>query len=58
MVLGCVILGSGVWIGWTAGRNYPENIVVSQATNITPECFGHERGGLQYLLGGMAGHPE
>lgn len=34
VALGCVILGSGVWIGWEAGRNYPENIVVTQATNI------------------------
>jgi carboxyl-terminal processing protease len=34
VLLGCVILGSGVWIGWTAGRKYPENIVVSSAANI------------------------
>ncbi|HUC31082.1 MAG TPA: S41 family peptidase [Candidatus Paceibacterota bacterium] len=34
VVLGCVILGSGVWIGWTAGRKYPENIVVSSAADI------------------------
>jgi carboxyl-terminal processing protease len=34
VLLGCVILGSGVWIGWIAGRKYPENIVVSQAANI------------------------
>lgn len=36
VVLGCVILASGAWIGWTAGRNYPKNIVVTQASNITP----------------------
>ena len=36
VVLGCVILGSGVWIGWTVGRNHPKNIVVSEATNIQP----------------------
>jgi len=35
VLLGCVILGSGVWIGWTAGRKYPENIVVSSAANIS-----------------------
>jgi len=40
VVLGCVILGSGVWIGWNAGRNYPKNIVVSEATNITPDASG------------------
>ena len=38
VVLGGVILGSGVWIGWTAGRNYPKNIVVNAATNITPDA--------------------
>lgn len=38
VLLGCVILGSGAWIGWTAGRRYPENIVVSDATNITPDA--------------------
>lgn len=38
VVLGCVILGSGAWIGWTAGRNHPKNIVVSEATNIMPNA--------------------
>jgi carboxyl-terminal processing protease len=40
VLLGCVILGSGVWIGWAAGRNYPKNIVVSGATNIAPNASG------------------
>ncbi len=38
VVLGCILIGSGAWIGWTAGRNYPKNIVVSAATNITPNA--------------------
>ncbi len=38
VVLGAVILGSGVWIGWSAGRNYPKNIVISDATNIQPNA--------------------
>ena len=38
VVVGCVILGSGLWAGWVAGRKYPENIVVSQATNIMPNA--------------------
>jgi carboxyl-terminal processing protease len=38
VVLGCVLIGSGVWIGWTAGRNHPKNIVISEATNITPNA--------------------
>ena len=38
VLLGCVILGSGLWIGWDMGRNYPKNIVVSSATNITPNA--------------------
>jgi carboxyl-terminal processing protease len=40
VLLGCVILASGAWIGWTAGRKYPENIVVTQATNITSNASG------------------
>lgn len=36
VVLAALILGSGVWIGWTAGRDYPKNIVVTQATDINP----------------------
>jgi carboxyl-terminal processing protease len=36
VVLGCVLVGSGGWIGWIAGRKYPEHIVVSDATNIMP----------------------
>jgi carboxyl-terminal processing protease len=38
VLLGCVLIGSGAWIGWTAGRNHPKNIVVSEATNITPNA--------------------
>ena len=38
VVLGCVLIGSGVWIGWTAGRNHPENIVMSDVANITPNA--------------------
>lgn len=38
VVLGAIILGSGIWIGWSAGRNYPKNIVVSDATNIQPNA--------------------
>jgi C-terminal peptidase prc len=34
ILLGCVILGSGVWVGWIAGRNYPKNIVVTGAANL------------------------
>lgn len=40
VVLGCVLVGSGVWIGWTAGRKYPENITVSEATDISPDASG------------------
>jgi carboxyl-terminal processing protease len=38
VVLGCVLIGSGVWIGWTAGRNHPKNIVISDVANITPNA--------------------
>jgi carboxyl-terminal processing protease len=34
VVLATVLLGSGIWIGWETGRNYPKNIVVTQAVNI------------------------
>jgi carboxyl-terminal processing protease len=40
VVLGCVLIGSGAWIGWTVGRNHPKNIVVSEAANITPNASG------------------
>jgi carboxyl-terminal processing protease len=38
VVLGAVILGSGIWIGWNAGRKYPENIVVNDVANIQPNA--------------------
>jgi len=38
VLLGVILIGSGAWIGWIAGRKYPENIVVSNATNITPNA--------------------
>ena len=38
VVLACVILGGGVWIGWNAGRNYPKHIVVNDAANIQPNA--------------------
>lgn len=31
-----VLFGCGAWLGWVGGRKYPENIVVTGATNITP----------------------
>lgn len=37
-VLGVALLGSGFWFGWAAGRKYPTNLVVSGATNITPNA--------------------
>lgn len=38
VVLGAVLVASGGWIGWTFGRNYPKNVVVTQAANITPNA--------------------
>jgi carboxyl-terminal processing protease len=38
VVLGCVLVGSGVWIGWTAGQDHPKAITVSEATNIMPNA--------------------
>lgn len=35
IVLAVVLLGSGFWLGWISGRNYPEHIVVTGATNMT-----------------------
>jgi carboxyl-terminal processing protease len=37
VVLGPILIGSGAWIGWEAGRNYPKNIVVTDAANIQPD---------------------
>jgi len=36
VLIACILLGSGGWIGWYMGRNYPKNIVISDAANITP----------------------
>ncbi len=35
IVLGLVLVGSGFFLGWSSGRKYPENIVVTGAANIT-----------------------
>ncbi len=37
VVLGLVLVGSGFWLGWDSGRNYPQNIMVNGATNISPD---------------------
>ncbi len=34
VVLGVVVLGSGFWLGWAEGRQYPTNIVVTGVSNI------------------------
>ena len=36
IVLMSVLVGSGFWIGWDSGRNYPQNIVVAGVSNINP----------------------
>lgn len=33
---GVVLLGSGFWLGWASGREYPTNIVVTGVSNINP----------------------
>jgi carboxyl-terminal processing protease len=38
VVLGMILIGSGAWIGWDMGRNYPKNIAVSEAMNIQPDA--------------------
>ena len=35
-VLAVALVGSGFWFGWAAGRKWPTNLVVTQATNIVP----------------------
>ena len=36
VIAGVALLGSGFWLGWSSGRNYPKNIVVTGVSNITP----------------------
>ncbi|HVO28360.1 MAG TPA: S41 family peptidase [Candidatus Paceibacterota bacterium] len=36
VVLAFALAGSGFWLGWSAGRQAPENIVVSGLSNMTP----------------------
>jgi carboxyl-terminal processing protease len=35
IVLAAALIGSGFWLGWSSGRAYPENIVVSGANDLT-----------------------
>jgi carboxyl-terminal processing protease len=36
IVLGIALLGSGFWLGWTAGARHSKTLIVTQATNIVP----------------------
>src|SRR5579871_4851798 len=36
IVAAVALLASGFWFGWSAGRNYPKNITVTDVANITP----------------------
>lgn len=36
IVLGIALLGSGFWLGWTAGTRHPKTVIVTQAANIVP----------------------
>jgi carboxyl-terminal processing protease len=36
VIAGIALLGSGFWLGWVEGAQHPKNILVEQATNITP----------------------
>ncbi|MGB7957277.1 MAG: S41 family peptidase [Minisyncoccia bacterium] len=35
-IVGIALLGSGFWLGWTEGVQYPKTITVTQATSMTP----------------------
>ena len=36
-VLGLALIGGGFWAGWVAGRKYPTNLVVMDATNLSSD---------------------
>jgi carboxyl-terminal processing protease len=36
VVLAFALIGSGFWLGWSSGREYPENIIVNGVSNISP----------------------
>src|SRR5581483_6033436 len=36
IVAAVVLIGSGFWLGWASGRQYPENIVVHDVAGIAP----------------------
>src|SRR5581483_1497663 len=38
IVLGAALAGSGFWLGWSAGRKYPTDLVVTGAINIGPNA--------------------
>jgi carboxyl-terminal processing protease len=35
VVAGVAVLGAGFWLGWVSGRRYPQNISVTEATDMT-----------------------
>ena len=36
VIVGLAVLASGFWLGWVEGRHYPQNVLVTGATNIAP----------------------
>lgn len=36
VVAGLVLLASGFWFGWSSGREYPDNIVITGVSNVSP----------------------
>ncbi len=38
VILGLVLVGSGFFLGWSTGRNYPQHITVTDAANIFPNA--------------------
>jgi len=40
LIAAVALIGSGFWLGWASGRQYPENIVVTGVSNISPNGLG------------------
>ncbi len=53
VVLGCVLIGSGAWIGWTVGTEPPQEHCGKRGSEYHAERVHNERCGLQHVLGGV-----
>ena len=58
VALAGILVGSGFWIGWTEGQDHSKNIVVSEATNITPNASAPARSPISCVPSSPSNRPR